>query len=145
MGARDTLFEELGGMPCLDRVHRVFYEKLLAHPWLRQFFQGVRREHLESQQSEFMSKLFGGPDIYRGRNPKGAHMHMYITEEVFQARHDILERSLNEAGIAPDLRRRWLDYDMGLKKALVKTAVSECAGRFGTDPIIAPSKPHYIS
>ena len=51
----ETLFHELGGIPCLEKVHVIFYDKLLSHPWLKDFFEGVPRPHLESQQSDSMS------------------------------------------------------------------------------------------
>ena len=138
----DTLFSELGGMPCLERVHRIFYDKLLNHPWLKGFFEGVPRRHLESQQSEFLAGVFGGPKIYGGRPPKSAHVHLFITEEVFLIRHGLLEESLSEANIRPDLKERWLAYDMRMKKVLVKKSVSECKGRYNTEPVIVVEKPH---
>ncbi|WP_420345227.1 group I truncated hemoglobin [Pelagibius sp.] len=137
----DSFFEELGGMDCLERVHRIFYGKLLSHPWLKGFFEGVPRHHLESQQTDFMAGVFGGPKIYGGRPPKSAHVHLFITEEVFMIRHGLLEESLIEAGIRPDLRKRWLGYDLRMKKVLVKSSVSECAGRYNTDPVVVVEKP----
>ncbi len=137
----ETLFDELGGMPALEKVHRIFYGKLLCHPWLEDFFKGVPRPHLESQQSEFMSGLFGGPRIYGGRSPHGAHIHMFITEEIFLIRHDLLALSLTEADIPPDLKERWLKHDMAMKRALVKKDVSECEGRYRSEPVIVVEKP----
>ena len=137
----EDLFYELGGMPALEKVHTIFYDKLLSHPWLKEFFKGVPRPHLESQQSEFMSGLFGGSKIYGGRPPHSAHIHMFITEEVFLIRHELLALSLTEANIRPDLKERWLKYDMGMKRALVKKSVSECEGRYKNGPIIAVEKP----
>ncbi|HIF10602.1 MAG TPA: group 1 truncated hemoglobin, partial [Sneathiellales bacterium] len=124
----ETLFNELGGKPTMDRVHVIFYDKLLAHPWLRGFFVGVRKFHLEGQQTDFMTGLLGGPKIYGGRAPKSAHVHLFVTEEVFMLRHKILEDSLMEAEIPADLKERWLRYDMKMKRALVKESVSECEG-----------------
>lgn len=137
----ETFLDELGGMPCLEKVHKILYDKLLKHPWLSGFFDGVPRSHLESQQSEFMSGIFGGPKIYCGRPPKTAHVHMFITEEVFLTRHKLLEQSLTEAGIRADLKERWLGYDMGMKRALVKNSISECEGRYKCEPIIVVEKP----
>ncbi len=136
-----TLFQELGGMPCLEKVHTIFYGKLLSHPWLKEFFKGVPRPHLESQQSEFMSGVFGGPKIYGGRPPLTAHIHMFITEEVFQVRHELLAQSLSEANIRPDLKEQWLKRDLAMKRALVKKDVSECEGRYKSEPIIVVEKP----
>lgn len=137
----ETLFNDLGGMPCLNRVHKLLYDKLLRHPWLKGFFEGKERWHLESQQSEFMAGIFGGPKIYGGRMPKSAHVHMFVTEEVFQVRHQLLARSLSEAGVPDDLKERWLRYDMGMKRGLVKGSIDQCEGRFRTDPIVAVEKP----
>ena len=137
----DTLYDELGGMPCLERVHKVFYDKLLRHPWLKEFFEGNQRGDLESQQSDFMARLFGGPNTYSGRLPKSAQTHMFITEEIFLIRHKILEEALTESGIRLDLMERWLDYDMGMKRALVKNSISECFGWYRSEPIIAVARP----
>ncbi|MCK5041118.1 MAG: group 1 truncated hemoglobin [Sphingomonadales bacterium] len=137
----DTLFDELGGRPCLERVHRIFYDKLLAHPWLKGFFINNTQWHLEVQQTEFMQRLFGGPNIYKGRMPKYAHQHMFITEEIYMLRHKILEQSLVEAGVEEELRERWLRYDIGLKLALVKSDQSECIGRYNDEPVVVIEKP----
>jgi truncated hemoglobin YjbI len=136
-----TLFDELGGMPTIEKVHVIFYDKLLSHPWLKDFFKGVPRPHLETQQTNFMAGLFGGPRIYGGRPLKTGHMHMFITEEVFLIRHQLLEQSLTEAKIPPELKKRWLSYDMGTKTQLVKESASECAGRYKSEAIIVVEKP----
>ena len=137
----ETLFDELGGKPCLERAHRIFYNKLLSHDWLKHFFVGKSQGNLESQQTDFMMSLFGGPSVYGGRMPKSAHMHLFVTEEVFQLRHEILAQSLDEARVPADLKARWLAYDMKMRGALVKTDISQCKRRFTTDEIIAPPKP----
>ena len=128
-------------MATVEKVHTIFYDKLLSHPWLKEFFKGVPRAHLESQQSEFMSGLFGGPKIYGGRPPLTAHVHMFITEEIFLIRHELLALSLTEANIRPDLRDRWLRHDMAMKRALVKKSPAECEGRYKSEPIIVVEKP----
>ena len=136
-----TLFDDLGGWPTLEKVHVIFYGKLLSHPWLKDFFKGVRRSHLETKQTQFMAGLFGGPKIYGGRAPKGAHVHMFITEEAFLTRHELLTQSLAEAKIPPGLKEQWLNYDMKMKRALVKDSVSECHGRYRTEAVIVVDKP----
>jgi truncated hemoglobin YjbI len=88
-----------------------------------------------------MAGLFGGPRIYSGRPPATAHVHMFITEEIFFTRHILLEEALDEANVRADLKERWLDHDMGMKNALVKNSISECEGRYKLEPIIAVEKP----
>jgi hemoglobin len=141
----NTLFDELGGTPTLERVHKIFYDKLLRDPWLKQFFAGVPQAHLENQQTSFLAGVFGGPRLYGGRPIDTAHEHMFITEDVFLARHQVLADSLIQAGVAKDLRERWLDYNMKTKKALVKQSVSECKGRYKTEPIIVVERPRELA
>jgi len=134
-----TLFDDIGGRPCIERVHRIFYGKLLVHPWLKDFFVGKKRDHLESQQTDFMTGAFGGPRIYEGRAIGCAHMHLYITDEVFTLRHEILAQSLSQAGVPPALAEQWLRHDESMRRALVKETPADCKGRYANeDPLIVP-------
>jgi len=137
-----TFLDEVGGVPCLERVHKILYDKLISDPWLKQFFEGFKRWHLEVQQTEFMADLFGRkPALYQGRMPMYGHQHMFIDEEIFMIRHTLLGEAISEARVSDGLKERWLDYDMGMKKALVKSSVDECEGRFKTEEVIVIPKP----
>lgn len=137
-----SFLDEVGGVPCLERVHKILYDKLTSDPWLKQFFEGFKRWHLEVQQTEFMADLFGRkPALYQGRMPMYGHQHMFIDEEIFMVRHTLLGEALSEAKVSGELKKRWLDYDMGMKKALVKSSVDECEGRFKTEEVIVIPKP----
>ncbi len=137
-----TFVDEIGGKATIERVHTLLYDKLLRHPWLKSFFAGVERWVLEVQQTEFMADLFGAePKRYAGRAPMRAHQHLFITEEIFMIRHELLEKSLIEAGVGPALRERWLHYDMGMKAAIVKKSVDECEGRYRNEEVLTVPKP----
>jgi len=137
----ESVYTQLGGLPTLARVHKIFYDKLYAHPWLKQFFAGVAQQLIEDQQSDFMAQAMGGPDRYCGKLPVPAHKHMYITAELFDARHALLAESLREARVPEEAAARWLRIDAAFKGRLVKNSPSECAGRFKTEPIIVVPKP----
>lgn len=130
MAIDPTLFDRLGGLDSMRRVHKIFYDKLFAHPWLKQFFVEHPQEIFENQQTNFMAGLMGGPKIYAGKTPKMAHQNIFITDELFETRSDILSLSIKEAGIADDVRQEWLDADRTLKRALVKSSVQECRTMF---------------
>ena len=86
-----------------------------------------------------MTGVFGGPKIYGGRAIRCAHIHLFISEEIFATRHQLLSESLDEAGIPAPLAKRWLDYDTSMKRALVKETPADCKGRFNNEePIIVP-------
>lgn len=136
-----SLFDRLGGQQTLQKVHKIFYDKLYIHPWLQHFFNNTPQDILESQQSTFMTQLMGGPKIYAGKTPKNAHQHMFISEEIFDLRHAILSKSIKEAGISDDLRQEWLNADMMLKRSLTKASVSECSRSYKTQELMNYPKP----
>jgi truncated hemoglobin YjbI len=135
------LFARIGGRPTMDRVHRIFYQKIYEHPWLQKYFDGISREHVTNQQSDFMQGLFGGEKHYNGRMPIDAHMHMMITEELFDVRHGLLRDSLIAAGVKDPELSDWLKIDNAFRKALVKPSLGDCKKRFNTDEIIDHPNP----
>jgi len=130
------LFDRVGGRATLEKVHEIFYDKIYADPWLGRFFAGIDRSHIESQQTDFMAMLFGGPKAYSGRMPIDAHEHIMITEELFAFRSALLRQALAEAGVAPAEMTDWLRIDMAFKKVLIKSSTTECKKRFFTDEIL---------
>ncbi len=126
MAIDSTLFDRLGGYDAMRRVHKIFYDKLFAHPWLKQFFVEHPQEIFENQQTAFMAGLMGGPKVYAGKTPKMAHQNIFITDVLFETRSSILSQSIKEAGIADDIREEWLAADRTLKRALVKSSLSDC-------------------
>jgi len=130
MAIDSTLFDRLGGLDSMRKVHKIFYDKLFAHPWLKQFFVDHPQEIFENQQTNFMAGLMGGPKRYAGKTPKMAHQNIFISDEMFELRSNILSESIKEVGIADDVRQEWLDVDRTFKQALVKSSVEECRTMF---------------
>ena len=120
---KQTLFDAVGGLPTLQKVHKIFYDKIYAHDWLKVFFTGHNQEAIENRQTAFMAQKMGGPVKYMGRELKVAHRHMYITRELFDIRQAILKESLQEASVAEDLTARWLKIDQAFHRAIVKDSI----------------------
>ncbi|MDA0240306.1 MAG: group 1 truncated hemoglobin [Proteobacteria bacterium] len=132
----DSLFDKLGSRERIERVHRSFYAKIYADPELAILFKGTNQDHQISQQTEFMMRVFGGPKIYGGRLPKNAHEHLFITEEQFDKRHQMLADTLTECGVTGELKEKWLWYDASFKPLIVKKSIDECKKRFTMDEIL---------
>lgn len=132
----DKLIDRIGGRVAIEKVHKVFYDKIFSHAWLGKFFAGIDQRHIEQQQTDFMMTLFGGPKIYSGRMPIDAHEHIMISEDLFAARHELLRQSLQEVGLNFAVSEVWLRIDLAFKKVLIKAAVSDCKKRFFTDKIL---------
>lgn len=133
--------DELGGKPVLEKVHKIFYDKMYAHPWMGKFFADISQQVIENQQTDFMVQNFGGPSNYVGKLPIPAHKHMYITEEMFMVRQKMLEESLIEAGVSPEHRAKWLKIDGAFRPGIVKNKVEDCEKRFFTDEILIIENP----
>jgi len=133
---RKDLFEKVGGREGILKIAKKFYDKVYVHPWLKLYFQAIPQEHIENQQTDFMSGSLGGPKVYMGRFPVPAHEHMYITEELFELRNRLLLESLQETRTAPEVIEAWLKIDHAFKKRLIKTSLSECKKRYFTDEIL---------
>lgn len=136
MAIDKTLYDRLGGKPTFVKVHKIFYDKAYADPWLSKFFTDKPQEVLENQQTDFMVQLMGGPKAYGGKSPKSAHQHMVITDELFELRSQMLSDSIKEFGLNDALREEWLDADRTFKRALMKTSEAECIQSYPNQPIL---------
>jgi hemoglobin len=121
---RQRLFDEIGGLPTLQDVHKRFYDKVYAHPWLKHFFAGHHQQAIEQRQTSFIAEKMGGPVQYPGKHPRMAHRHMYITNELFDIRKALLRQSLVEAGVRADLIPRWLKLDEAFRRVIVKDSIA---------------------
>lgn len=130
------LYDELGGRPTLERVHKIFYDKIYADVWIGQFFKHVSQDIIERQQTDFMAQAMGGPDEYCGAFPIPAHKHMNIPEDLFEHRHALLKASLDEAMVPTNLAQQWLRIDAAFRNGLVKQSLADCKPRFPTDTIL---------
>lgn len=132
---RRNLFEEVGGLSVLRRVTKAFYDKVYEHPWLSTYFAHIDKDHIASQQAEFMQGALGGPQIYRGRTPGSAHVHIEITPKAFDLRQELLRQTLRELNIRPDIAKRWLALDEAFRRKLVQNG-ENCSKRCPSDRII---------
>lgn len=134
-------FEKMGGRKSLILINKIFYDKIYAHPWMKLYFEKVPQQHIEDQQVDFMQKVLGGENLYVGKAPPAAHMHIFIDEEVFDVRQQLLKEAFTEARANPILVEKWLSLDNSFKRVLLKESPTDCQRRFKTDPILYFPKP----
>lgn len=138
---KQSLYERIGGRPTLERVHKIFYDKLYSHPWLRGFFVGIDQTKIENQQSDFIAQLMGGPKMYGGRLPHHAHAHIYINDELFALRSQLLQESIIEAKVPQPEREEWITIDRSFKRAVIKQSPEACVKRYVDEDIVIIEKP----
>jgi len=141
MSSPRTLYSRLGGRPTLERVHGLLYDELFGHAWLGRFFEGLERTYLEEQQTDFLGAAMGGPKCYAGQYPRPAHRHMLISDELFDLRHELLERCIARAGVPAELASEWLRLDEGYRSAVVKHSIDECEQRYVFEDLVVIEDP----
>ncbi len=123
--AKTSLYQQIGGMDTLRRVHKVFYDKVYAHPWLGRYFADTRQDLIEEKQSRFMAEKMGAEDVrYIGHSPELAHRRMYISDELFDERQQLLRESLEECGVEASLIQRWLKIDGAFRRHIVNESLA---------------------
>lgn len=118
-----SLYDAVGGLLTLQKVHKIFYDKIYVHPWLKQFFEGFDQQAIEDKQTSFMGEKFGGP-VYNGKPLKQVHENMFIPQELADIRHEILRKSLDEAKVPQDLIERWLRVDKAFMQQVIKESIA---------------------
>ena len=134
-------FNRIGGRESLIAINKVFYDKVYKHPWLKLYFLDIPQQHIEDQQVDFMQKVLGGENLYVGKAPPIAHNHMFIPEELFDVRKQLLIDSFEEVGAHPEMKKKWLNLDESFRRVLVKKSVNECQRRFASEAILNFAKP----
>ena len=115
-----SLFDRVGGRATLDRVHKVFYDRVYGHRWLGQYFDGVPKDVIVAAQSDFMCMTMKGGKVFCGRMPKEAHLHIEVDAELFDLRHQMLVDSLDECGIKGADKEAWLKIDKAFRGTILR-------------------------
>ncbi len=140
------LFDEIGSEDIILRIHQRFYDAIFEEPWLEKFFYGKSKETLIRKQTQFMVAAFNDPNNYMGDTPAFVHMHMLITEEMFDVRETLLRRAILAEGLSTSIAERWLAVDRSFRPAIVKKSVDECVLKcVGQMPIVAKKPLNYVA
>lgn len=139
MDENKTLFELIGGRPILQRVHKIFYDRVFASPELKHYFVNINQVTIAEQQTNFMTGKMGGSKIFTGKTVENCHTRMFITQELYDLRNNLLKESILECGISGELLERWMKLNYAFEKDVVKKDPGECKKRFIGDEIIYPA------
>lgn len=122
-----------------------FYELVYKDPWFSKIFRNIEQEVITSQQIDFMLQSFGGPKNFCGRNPKDAHPHIWVDEDIWNYREMLLQRAFDKVNTPQDIQEKWLRIDNAFKNVIInKKDPAECVGRYKTDEIIIEFMPDYL-
>lgn len=98
-----SLYERIGGEAAVDAAVDRFYEKVLADPRIRHFFENVDMAKQHRMQKGFLTFAFGGPTTYSGRGMEAAHRKLVqekgLNDSHFDAVMENLGSTLQELGV----------------------------------------------
>jgi hemoglobin len=101
----DTLYQTIGGRLKINAAVELFYQKVLADPSLRPFFEAVGMDHLRERQSMFVSMLLGARVVYTGKDIHAAHekaRKMGMNHSHFDTFLKHFREALEEVGVPPE-------------------------------------------
>lgn len=78
-----TLFDQLGGEAGIAKLVEDFYDRVLADPQLKPFFENASMDRLRTMQREFFAAALDGPPKYSGLEISHVHWGRGINKEHF--------------------------------------------------------------
>ena len=94
-----TLYDKYGGFATVNKLVQALYVKIAESKILAPYFEGIDMQKLMDHQTKFFSGILGGPVEYSGRELKGAHARLGITEDAFLEVLELLEETLEDMNI----------------------------------------------
>ena len=101
--ASESLYERLGGDSVINVTVKLFYQKVLADPYINLFFKDVEMTRQMETQKSFLTKIYGGPHRYDGKTMREVHKplveNMGLDDSHFDQLLSHLRSSLAEVGM----------------------------------------------
>jgi len=133
MNTTPTLYEWAGGNEVLEKLTKVFYDKVFKDELLYPIFKNMSGNHTK-HVAHFIGEVFGGPKLY-SENDKGSHYTMVahhlgkmLTEQQRQRWIALLLQSCDEIGLAddPEFRSALVAYlEWGSRIAVINSNTTE--------------------
>jgi hemoglobin len=120
------LFDRIGA-DALRRVIEDFYERLFADSMIGFLFEGKNKQRLVQKEWELTARLLGASEIrYTGRSMPQAHAQSPILGGHYERRRQILEDTLADHAVDPEVRQVWLEHTRALRPQVTADAGAEC-------------------
>lgn len=104
----DTLYQDLGGLPVLQKVVDDLLVLALKDPRIKDTFKETNMKRLAEMLVEQFCELSGGPCRYSGDPMKEVHQGLELTNAHFNALVEDLQQAMTQSGIASRTQNRLL-------------------------------------
>lgn len=126
MPASPTLLERLGGPEALRAIIDDFIDRVTGDIMIGFHFQRVDKTKLKQREYEFAAGHLGGAEEYTGRPLRSAHAAHRVLGGQFNRRLVLLEQTLRDHDVDPDVIRHWVEHNASLREQITSDTVTEC-------------------
>jgi hemoglobin len=99
LSAQDTLYDDLGGKPGIDRLVDVSVDKYLADPRIGEIFSESNMDRVRAKLKEQFCVVAGGPCSYTGHSMEATHKGLHLTNANFNALVEDLQAAMESCNI----------------------------------------------
>lgn len=118
-GRGAALFDDLGGMPGIERIVSGMVDRSASDPRVAWAFDNSNHDRLKRLIAQQFCDLSGGPCPKRGRGMGPAHRHLRLAERDFNAVVENLQDSMDAAGTPFRAQLRLLRLLAPMKREIV--------------------------
>ena len=118
-GHGGALFDDLGGMPGIERIVSGMVDRSVSDPRVARAFDNSNHDRLKRLIAQQFCGLSGGPCPTRGRGMGPAHRHLRLAERDFNAVVENLQDSMDAAGTPFRAQLRLLRLLAPMKREIV--------------------------
>ena len=99
-----SIYQQIGGKAAMDAAIEIFYKKVLADNRIKHFFDDVDMVRQRTKQKAFLSRAFGGPIPWDGKDMRKAHAKLPgLNDSHFNAVAENLQATLTELKVKKEL------------------------------------------
>jgi hemoglobin len=123
-----SLYDQLGQQAGIATAVDEFYVRVLGDPSLAPYFEGTDVDEVRQRQVALMSTVSGGPQQYSGGAMDLSHRRLSITDETFGKVVGHLGATLDDLGVASDVRDQVASVLVAEGEHMVTAPASETKG-----------------
>ena len=138
------IWDKLGGAETMEKFINCFYDKVLLHPLLKEYFQETDMKSQKKIQNMFLTMAFGGPKQKYQGNLKQVHWKLKLTDHHFNVFKDITMQVIRQFGADPPSLHEVSNLMEQYRKEIV-SIVKPFYNRIGEDKAIYVLTRKFIS
>lgn len=121
-----TLFDKLGGESRLRAIIDAFVDRVFDDRMIGFFFRNAERARIKEFEYQLAAQFLGADVQYRGRPLAKAHANHPIMGGHFARRRQILSETLDDYGVAPEIKEALLRHTDALRAQITPETGSGC-------------------